>query len=38
VITVKNDLKVPVKLITNGEKLDNISYFDAVKFTDLLFS
>ncbi|MDD3819387.1 MAG: signal recognition particle-docking protein FtsY, partial [Actinomycetota bacterium] len=38
VITIKNDLKVPVKLITSGEKLDDISYFDAVKFTDLLFS
>jgi len=38
VITIKNDLKVPVKLITSGEKLDDMSYFDAVKFTDLLFS
>jgi fused signal recognition particle receptor len=38
VITIENDLKVPVKLITSGEKLDDISYFDAVKFTDLLFS
>lgn len=38
VITIKNDLKIPIKLIANGEKLDDISYFDPLKFTDLLFS
>ena len=38
VITIKNDLNIPIKLVTDGEKLDNISYFDPVKFTDSLFS
>ena len=38
VITIKNDLKIPIKLIANGEKLDDIAYFDPLKFTDLLFS
>jgi fused signal recognition particle receptor len=35
-ITIKNDLKVPIKLVTSGEKLDNIEYFDPVKFTGSL--
>lgn len=38
VITIKNDLNIPIKLVTDGEKLDNISYFDPEKFTDSLFS
>lgn len=38
VITIKNDLKIPVKLVTSGEKLDNIDYFNPVKFTGSLFS
>ncbi len=38
VITIKNDLNIPIKLVTDGEKLDNISYFNPVKFTDSLFS
>lgn len=37
-ITIKNDLNIPIKLVTDGEKLDNINYFDKVKFTDSLFS
>ncbi len=38
VLTIKNDLGVPVKIVTNGEKLDSIYYFDPVKFTDMIFS
>ena len=38
VLTIKNDLGVPVKVVTNGEKLENIYYFDPVKFTDMIFS
>jgi fused signal recognition particle receptor len=38
VLTLTNELKVPVKFITYGEKLDNIDVFDPEKFTDLLFS
>lgn len=38
VLTVKNELKIPVKFMTFGEKLGNIEVFNAEKFTDLLFS
>ena len=38
VLTIKNDLGVPVKIVTNGEKLTCIYYFDPVKFTDMMFS
>jgi fused signal recognition particle receptor len=38
VLTIKNDLGVSVKIVTNGEKLENIYYFDPVKFTDMIFS
>ncbi|MCK5567774.1 MAG: signal recognition particle-docking protein FtsY, partial [Actinomycetia bacterium] len=38
VLTIKNDLGIPVKLVTEGEKLENIYYFDPVKFTDMIFS
>ncbi len=38
VLTIKNDLGVPVKIVTDGEKLENIYYFDPVKFTDMVFS
>jgi signal recognition particle-docking protein FtsY len=38
VLTIKNDLGVPVKIVTNGEKLESIYYFDPVKFTDMIFS
>jgi len=38
ILTIKNDLGVPVKIVTNGEKLENIYYFDPVKFTDMIFS
>lgn len=38
VITIKNDLNIPIKLVTNGEKLEDICYFDPVRFTELIFS
>ncbi len=38
VLTIKNDLGIPIRLVTNGEKLDDISYFDPVKFTGMIFS
>jgi len=38
VLTIKNDLGIPIKLVTDGEKLGDISYFDPVKFTGLIFS
>jgi len=38
VITIKNDLNIPMKLVTNGEKLEDICYFDPVRFTELIFS
>jgi len=38
VLTIKNDLNIPIKLITNGEKLEDIYYFDPVKFTEMIFS
>jgi len=37
VITITNELKIPVKFLTSGEKLDNIEVFDAEKFVDGLF-
>jgi len=38
VITIKNDLNIPIKLVTNGEKLEDICYFDPIRFTELIFS
>jgi len=38
VLTVKNELNIPVKFLTFGEKIGNIDIFNAEKFTDLLFS
>ncbi len=38
VLTIKYDLGIPVKLVTEGEKLESIYYFDPVKFTDMIFS
>jgi fused signal recognition particle receptor len=34
VLTIKNDLGIPIKMITNGEKLDDIHYFDSKKFAE----
>jgi len=36
VLTIKNDLGIPVKFITFGEKIDDISYFDPEKFAEML--
>ena len=36
VITIINDLKIPVKLITFGEKINDISYFNANDFVNAL--
>ena len=36
VLTTKSDLGIPIKFITFGEKIEDISYFDADKFADLL--
>ena len=36
VLTIKNDLSIPVKFIAYGEKIEDISYFDPEKFVDLL--
>jgi fused signal recognition particle receptor len=38
VLTIKNDLEIPIKLVTNGEKLEDIYYFDPVRFTESIFS
>ncbi|MDD5622382.1 MAG: signal recognition particle-docking protein FtsY [Actinomycetota bacterium] len=38
VLTIKNDLGIPVKLVTDGEKLDNIHFFDPEGFTESIFS
>lgn len=38
VLTIKNDLGIPIKLFTDGEKLDNMHYFDPVEFTESIFS
>jgi len=36
VITIKNDLNIPVKLVTYGEKIDNIDYFNPKEFVNEL--
>ncbi len=38
VLTIKNDLGIPIKLVTDGEKLDNIHFFDPVGFAESIFS
>src|SRR3989304_3879387 len=37
VLTIKNDLGIPIKLFTDGEKLENIHYFDPARFTESIF-
>lgn len=37
ILTIKNELNIPIKFITNGEKINNIDFFDPVKFADMLF-
>jgi len=36
VITIKNDLKIPVKLVTFGEKINDIEYFNPLEFVNEL--
>lgn len=38
VITIRNELKLPVKFITTGEKIENLEIFDADKFSNILLS
>ena len=38
VLTIKNELNIPIKFITSGEKINNIDFFDPVKFTEMLFN
>jgi fused signal recognition particle receptor len=37
-LTIKNELSIPVKFITSGEKINNIDFFNPVKFTEMLFT
>lgn len=37
VLTIKNELNIPIKFITSGEKINNIDFFNPVKFTEMLF-
>jgi fused signal recognition particle receptor len=37
VITIADELKLPIKLIGTGEKLDNLELFDPTRFVDGLF-
>jgi fused signal recognition particle receptor len=36
VLTIKNDLRIPIKFITFGEKIDDINYFNPEQFADML--
>ncbi len=36
ILTIKNDFKIPIKFITNGEGLDNLEVFNPEKFTEIL--
>ncbi len=38
ILTIKNDLNIPIKFLTNGEKIDNICCFDPEEFTEMIFS
>lgn len=38
VLTIKNELQIPVKLVTNGEKIENIDLFDPEKYTGAIFT
>lgn len=38
VLTIKNDLGIPVKVITKGEKLEDLEYFDPESFADSMIS
>ncbi len=36
ILTIKNELNIPIKFITNGEKLNNLELFNAEKFANIL--
>jgi len=38
ILTIKNDLNIPIKFLTNGEKIDRICCFDPEEFTEMIFS
>ncbi|MBC7333075.1 MAG: signal recognition particle-docking protein FtsY, partial [Actinobacteria bacterium] len=38
VLTIKNDLSIPIKIVTYGEKLTDIDFFQAEKFAEILVS
>ena len=38
ILTIKHDLGIPVKIITEGEKLQDIYYFDPSGFADMMFA
>ena len=38
ILTIKNELNIPIKFITSGEKINNIDFFNPVKFTEMLFT
>jgi len=37
VISIADELKLPIKLVGVGEKLDDLEFFDAKKFVEGLF-
>jgi len=38
VLSIKNDLNIPIKFITFGEKINDIDYFDPEKFVEMLIA
>jgi fused signal recognition particle receptor len=38
ILTIRNELNIPIKFITSGEKINNIDFFNPVKFTEMLFT
>ena len=37
IISITDDLKIPVKIVTVGEKIDDIQPFNSIDFVDALF-
>ena len=38
ILTIKNEFRIPIKFITDGEKLEDIKVFNPAEFTDMLFN
>lgn len=38
ILTIKNELNIPIKFMTSGEKINNIDLFNPFKFTEMLFT